>query len=512
MRLDPALDQTPGPSPADLAEGLSTDGAPLVLQHDPLLVSLPPPPPAPGPEFDWGMAISSLHGALTDSVQLLHWFFLLYFFALNGGYLLLNLASLFMHRSYRREQDAVAPPRNEAQHEIPISIILPAGDNAEKAIASIHALLQLDYGEFEIILVNDSTQDQVLKALVQAFSLVPFPEAYRDRLSVKQVKGLHASTVYPGVRLVDKESGSRADALNAALNCARYPLFCPMDTDFILQRDSLRKMGRVFRNNAAAVAACASIGTANGCALSGGFMARIDPPRNWLALFQIVEDLRRGQFARMFWSRFNAMLLTTGVFAVFHKETVLGAGGFRTDAMNEDMELVARIHRLLRRENKRYLITYVPDPVCWAHAPENHKALKIQIMKRQSSLAQSLEMNRRMLFDHKGGSVSWLSFPFILLFEMLGPLLEVLGYTAMTLLWLFGLISFQAYWTFLLAVIGLGMLLSASAVLLDEMTLTPERKFTHTLKLFAAALLENFGYRQLTALWRVIGLWRHGLS
>ncbi len=509
MRLDQALDQAAGPSPADLAEGLSTDGAPLVLQHDPLLASLPPLPSAPGPEFDWGMALSSLHGALTDSVPLLHWFFLLCFFALTGGYLLLNLASLFMLRTYLREQDAITQSRNEAQHEIPISIILPTGGDAAKAVASVHAMLQLDYGEFEIILVNDSAQDRVLKALVHEFFLVPFPEAYRDRMSVKHVKGLHASTVYPGVRLVDKERGSRADALNAALNCARYPLFCPMDTDFILQRDSLRKMGRVFRNNAAAVAACASVGVANGSTQHGGFMGRIALPRNWLALFQIVEHLRGGQHARMFWSRFNAMLLTTGVFAVFHKETVLAAGGFRADAMNEGMELVARIHRLLRRENKRYLITYVPDPVCWAHVPENLKALKTRIMKRQSSLAQSLEMNRQILLDRRSGTVGWLSFPFMLLFEVLGPWLEVVGYAVMTLLWMFGLISYQALWTFLLAAIGLGILLSTSALLQGEITFRTEWKLLHTLKLFAAGLLENFGYRQLTALWRVIGVWRH---
>jgi hypothetical protein len=118
---------------------------------------------------------------------------------------------------------------------------------------------------------------------------------------------------------------------------------------------------------------------------------------------------------------------------------------------------------------------------------------------------QSLEMNRQLLLGGRGGAIGWLGFPFVLLFEWLGPWLEVLGYVAMTLLWLSGLISFQAFWTFLLAVIGLGMLLSTSALLLDEWAFHCKRKLAHTLKLFAVAIVENLGYRQLTALWRLLG-------
>jgi cellulose synthase/poly-beta-1,6-N-acetylglucosamine synthase-like glycosyltransferase len=505
LRVDSALGHSAGPVPADLAEGLASDNAPLVLQHDSLFASLPPPPPVPGPDFNWGLALDSLQGVLADAIPLLQWFFLLNFIALNGGYLLLNLASLFMIRTYLREQDAAAPYLSTAKHEIPISIILPAGNDAAAVVARVHAMLQLDYSEFEIIIVNDGSYEPVLKALVHEFSLAPFPEAYRERLPSKHVKAFLASSVYPGLRLVDKESGGRADALNAALNCARYPLFCIMDNDFVLQRDSLSKMGRAFQNKPTVVAACASVGVANGCTLQGGFMESIGFPRSWLALFQVIEYLRNARFARMFWSRLNAMLITTRIFGVFHKETVIAAGGFRTDTLNEDMELVARIHRLLRRENKRYHIAYVPDALCWADATENWKLLKLQCMNRQISLAQALEMNRQLLLGRRGGAVGWLGFPFIFLFEVMAPWLEVLGYLIMTLLWLSGLISFQAFWTFLLAVIGLGVLHSTSALLMDEMTLRTNRKLSHALKLFAVALLENLGYRQLTAFWRVIG-------
>ncbi|MFH1493462.1 MAG: hypothetical protein ABIG70_01525, partial [Pseudomonadota bacterium] len=188
LRVDSALGHSAGPVPADLAEGLASDNAPLVLQHDSLFGSLPPPPSVPGPDLNWGLALDSLQGVLADAIPLLQWFFLLYFIALNGGYLLLNLASLFMTWTHLREQDAAAPYLNTAKHEIPISIILPAGNDAAAAVARVHAMLQLDYSEFEVIIVNDGSYEPVLKALVREFSLAPFPEAYRERLPGKHVK------------------------------------------------------------------------------------------------------------------------------------------------------------------------------------------------------------------------------------------------------------------------------------------------------------------------------------
>lgn len=502
LRLDLTLGHQAGPVPADLAEGLATDGTPLPLHFDPLFVSLPHPPPVPGHGFDWELLLVSLKGVLLDAVPLLHWFFLLYFFVFFGSYLFLNLVSFFMLRLSLREQGAIVPPKAGVQNEIPISIILLAGNDSAKVIASVHAMLQLDYSEFEVIVVSDDPQGQVQAALAHAFSLIPFPEAYRECLPGMHVKGVLASSSYPGLRLVDKESRGRADALNAALNVARYPLYCNMGVDFILQRDSLRKMGQIFQREPDVVVACASVGTANGCTMQGGLAGSVNPPRTWLALFQVIEYLRRTRFVQICWSRFNALLITSRTFSMFRKDAVIAAGGYSSDAMNEDMELTMRIHRLLRPEGKPYRISHVPDPVCWAEAPGSREASKIQCINEQKELAQSLEMNRQLLFGRKSGAVGWVSFPFTLLFELFGPFLEILGYLVMMLLWLSGLISMQAFWTFLFAAIGLGVLLSTSALLLDELIRPGERNFAHTLKLFAAAILENLGHRQLRIFWR----------
>lgn len=508
LRLDPTLGHTAGPAPADLAEGLSTDGTPLLLQHDQILASLPPP--APGPAFDGEQVLASLHSTLTDTVPLLQWFFLLYFIVFNGSYILLNLMSLSNLLRYRREQGGATLREDEARHEIPISLIVPVCNQASAAAAVVRTMLHLDYSEFEIIIVNDGSSDETLEVLMREFSFVPFPEAYRDRLQTKPVKSIYASTAYPNLRLVDKENGGKADALNAGINCARYPLYCGAEVAFTLQRDSLRKMGRSFIGNPATIAACSIVQTANGCATNNGFVNKVGLPHNLLVLFQIVEQLRAYPPGRAWWSDMNAMLVLPGAFVVFRKEVVVAAGAYRIDVVDAEMELVVRLHRLLRQANEPYRITLVPEPVCWEAVPETMNSLKNQHVRRQRGLSESLELNRQLLFSRWGGMAGGVVFPLVLLFECLGPLIELLGYVVMTALWLSGAISLQAFGSFMLVAIGMGMLLSASGLVQEEISLHHYPRLGSVLKLFAVALLENFGYRQLTAFWRLTG--KNGLA
>lgn len=509
LRLDTTLGHAAGPVPADMAEGLATDGMPLALLRDPVLASLPPPPPAPGPGFDWGQVLVSLQGALTDFVPVLQWVLLLYFIALFGGGVLLNLIALVRIVRRQREQGAAPSPQaaSAGRHEPPVSIIVPAFNNAAAVVATVRAAQQLAYSEFEIIIVNDGSRDRTLELLMREFSLMPFSEAYRDRRQTRRVKGIYASTLLPRLRLVDKEHGGRADALNAGINCARYPLFCPMEAGFALQRDSLRRLVRPYQEDADTVAACSSARPADAREPGERFPDRAGLPRNLRTLFQVVEQMRVFLFARLLGYPHSLLFIPTA-FALFRKEPAMAAGAYRTDAVNGDMELVARLHRLLSGEGKRYRITYVPEPLCWKAAPGDWRGVKEQHMRWQHGLLQALEMNRELLFGLRAGSVGWLAFPLVLLFEWLGPLAEILGYLAMTLLWLFGAVSLQSLGTFVLAAVGLGVLLSMSGLLREEMVFRPYARMTSVLALSLVAVLENLGYRQLLSCWRILGLLR----
>ncbi len=443
-----------------------------------------------------------------DLIHAAQWFFLGYFILLNSGYILLNIMSLLGMRDYFRGSSVDSLPKAYSEYELPISIVVPAYNEAATITASIRALLQLRYPEYEIVVVNDGSKDETLDVLIREFALVAFPEAYRQRIQTQHVNTIYLSTKYPNIRVVDKQNGGKADALNAGINCARYPLFCGVDADSVLQPDSLSRVLQPFMDDPTTVACGGTIRIANGCTVRDGFVEKVGLSDSTLAIFQTVEYLRAFLFGRLGWSPLNALLIISGAFGLFRKEVVVGVGGYRTDTVGEDMELVVRIHRKLRDEGRKYRITFVPDPICWTEAPEDLRTLANQRIRWQQGLAESLMSNLGLLCHRRGGAVGWLAFPFMLIFEFLGPLLEVSGYLFVLIAFAADWLAYDAVFAFLVAAICLGMVLSTSALLLEELSFHVYPGFRATFRLFGAAFLENLGYRQLTAWWRLRGLIR----
>lgn len=445
---------------------------------------------------------------LASCIVVAQWFFLFYFICVNLGYIALNLLSLASLRRYADARSLDHLPRAYSGFQPPVSILVPAYNEEATIAASVRSLLQLNYSQFEIVAINDGSKDDTLAVLRREFALLPFPEAYRIRIPVKHVRGIYRSTIHPNLCVIDKENGGKADALNTGINAARYPLFCAVDADSILQRDSLQRLVQPFIDDPSTVAAGGTVRLANGCMVSGGFLTKIGLPRNPLALFQLVEYLRAFLFGRLGWSPLNAVLIISGAFGLFKLDTVVTAGGYRTDTVGEDMELVVRLHRLLRSQRPRYRIAFVPDPICWTEAPETLKVLKSQRMRWQRGLAESLALNMGLLFGRNSGAAGWLAFPFMSLFEWWGPLIELVGYVFMLVGFIVGMISQLAFITFLVTAFCFGLLLSVSTLLLEEMSLHIYPRPRQLAALVGIAIAENLGYRQLVSFWRLIGLVR----
>jgi cellulose synthase/poly-beta-1,6-N-acetylglucosamine synthase-like glycosyltransferase len=305
--------------------------------------------------------------------------------------------------------------------------------------------------------------------------------------------------------VVDKENGGKSDAINAAVNVSRYPLVCVVDADSILQRDSLKRVVQPFVFDNRTVASGGTVRIVNGCEFRDGYIINHGAPKKILPLIQVVEYLRAFLFGRLGWSPINALLLISGAFGVFHKETLISVGGYRNDTIGEDMELIVRMHRILRRQNKPYRITFVPDPVCWTKAPETLSVLGYQRIRWQRGLCESLFLNFSLFMNPRAGAVGMLAFPFMLFFEWAGPLVETFGLLVVTLGFIYGYVDPVVFGLLLGVSIIFGMLLSLTALLLEEISFHIYQKPRELLKLFLVAILENFGYRQLNTIYRLIG-------
>jgi cellulose synthase/poly-beta-1,6-N-acetylglucosamine synthase-like glycosyltransferase len=219
-----------------------------------------------------------------------------------------------------------------------------------------------------------------------------------------------------------------------------------------------------------------------------------------------MEYLRAFLFGRLGWAPMNALLIISGAFGIFYKEKVVSVGGFRTDTIGEDMELVMRLHRVLTKKGVPYRIAFVADPVCWTEAPEDLRTLRSQRIRWQHGLGDSIRINRGLLFQRGSGFVGWLALPFFVVFEWLGPLVEVAGYIFVPFAYFLGFLSLSSTLIFFLLSVSLGLLCSASSLLLEELSFHIYPKTRDVLWLFLAVIAENLGYRQLNSYWRIRGL------
>ena len=430
-----------------------------------------------------------------------------YFLLLNLFYLLTSLVAFRALRHYARRLELLDTEALIAGGGVPpITLIAPAFNEEATCVEATRSLLTLRYPEYEILVVSDGSHDATLERLTAAFDLRPAARAPMAAIPAKPVRAVLRSRAHPNLWVIDKENGGKADALNVGLNHCRTPLFCAMDADGLLERDALIRVVRPFLERRDTVAVGGIIRIINGCTVERGAVTEVRLPASRLARFQVLEYLRAFLSGRMGWAALDATLIISGAFGLFRRSAVVEAGGFATDTVGEDMELVVRLHQRCRTLRIPYSVTFVPDPVAWTECPETFRDLGRQRDRWQRGLSESLLHHRRLLLNPRFGRIGLLAFPYFFFLEMLGPAVELAGYVAFAVLVATGRADGPFVVLFLLVAFGFGVALSVAAVGLEELSFRRYPRLRDVVRLFALAVLENFGYRQLSTFWRVRGM------
>ena len=446
--------------------------------------------------------------ALREAVGGFEWVVLGYLVALNVSYtLLLGLGwweiSRWVRRRRLRDFDVIAG----SELSLPVSIIVPAFDEAKVIVASVRSLLGAHYPNFEVVVVNDGSSDATLDELRAAFHLVRVGRVPRSRLDTQPVRGVWVGAGDERIVVIDKENGGKADALNAGLSYARYPLFCAVDSDTMLDPDALPRLVWHFQARPETVACGGIVRIVNGSSVDGTRVTRVRTPRSLIVNLQIVEYLRAFLVGRTGWSRLGMLLIISGAFGMFRREAVIEAGGYATDTVGEDMELVVRLQRLHRERGLPYRAAFVADPVCWTEAPTDLRALARQRDRWQRGLLETLMTHRGMIGRPRYGRTGMLALPYLVVFEALGPLLEALAYPLTAVALGLGWVHPGVALGILALTFTYGLALSFGALRIEERAFQRYARWRCLGRLMVAVVVENFGYRQWSTLVRARAMW-----
>jgi cellulose synthase/poly-beta-1,6-N-acetylglucosamine synthase-like glycosyltransferase len=435
-----------------------------------------------------------------------------YYLASNLAYLTMLIVALKTSAAHQRSLKSYRLAWfKESPLAPPITIIVPA-HNEEKSIrVAVRNLLELDYPQLEVIVVNDGSEDRTLEEIREEFRLRPVRAVYIPQAESAPVRGLYRSEVNASLLVIDKESGgSKADAVNAGLNAATSPYICVVDADSVLERDALlRIMLPIMADPKRVVAVGGIIRVLNGSEIEGGQLRRVRLPHKSIEVIQVIEYLRAFLIGREAWGQGNMLTIISGAFGVFRTDLVRAVGGYRSRSIGEDFDLVARLHRHLLEKSADYRIHFVPDPMCWTEVPSDLKSLGRQRARWQKGLLDVLWPNRDMLFRPRYGRIGCFALPYLWLFELFAPIVEIGGIVTIVLAACLGVLSREFFLQFLIFGYAFATVISIGSVLQEEITYKRYNDWQDVIRLVSYCFFEHFPYRQMHMIWRLQGLWQY---
>ena len=391
-----------------------------------------------------------------------------------------------------------------------ISIIAPAYNEELSIIESVTSLLNLKYPNFEVVVVNDGSKDSTLKKLIEYFQLERKHSIHKTSLNTKLVLGVYTCKNIPNLVVVDKQNGGKADALNTGVNISKKSYVCGIDADSVLEGDALLKLASTMLDDTDPVLALGgNIYPANGFSFNKGEVEKRGIPKEAICRFQTVEYLRAFTSGRIGWSELKSLMIISGAFGLFNRNSLITSGGyltssgsFKKDTVGEDMELVVRLttESLKKKESQR--VAYVYNAYCYTELPSDMSTLLKQRNRWQRGLIDILSFHRNIALKPKYKQIGFIGYPYFFIFEFLGPFLELIGYSMLVLALVFGLLNLTIVLGIFTASIVFGVVISLASLFMSEKEIIMmNTKEAFILILFA--ILENFGYRQLLSLQRV---------
>ncbi len=367
-------------------------------------------------------------------------FFLIYLL-IYASYLFASV-TVGAFRLYKLEK--MAQIKNELKHDFyfPVSILVPAYNEEITIIDSVESLLNLKYRLYEIIVIDDGSQDRTTEVMVGHFQMKRVSRPIRRMVACETQEAIYECRVKNiKITLIRKKNGGKGDALNMGINASEYPYFLCMDADSMLQDDSIERIVQPVMEDDDVVAVGGLIRIAQCVSIQNGEITGYHLPWNILLSMQVMEYDRSFLASRILLDSFNGNLIISGAFGLFKKDVVVAAGGYDRHTLGEDMELVVKLHAFCKNNNIRYVIRYEPNAICWSQAPSTFRDLKSQRRRWHLGLFQCMMKYRHLFLNRHYGLLGTLSYMYYLMYELCSPIIELFGLFTVILAILIGVLN-----------------------------------------------------------------------
>ena len=259
-----------------------------------------------------------------------------------------------------------------------ISLIVPAFNEEITIKKSIQSLIELDYPNYEIIVIDDGSTDKTLE------------EA--KKFETSRVKVIH------------QRNQGKANALNTGTKNSKGEIIITVDADTTLKKDSLKKISARFAKNS-------QIG-----AIAGN--VKVIPENSLLNIIQGTEYTIGINLIRKAQSMLGCVMIVPGPIAALKREAIEKAGFFSDDTFAEDFDITMKILK------QGYKVEYEDKAISYTDAPKNLEDFMKQRRRWYRGMLQVLDKHRNLYLSKKHGLFGMFGVP-NLWFDTISPILNL---------------------------------------------------------------------------------------
>jgi peptidoglycan-N-acetylglucosamine deacetylase len=303
----------------------------------------------------------------------------------------------------------------------PVSVILPAFNEAKVIGRTLDALLASEYsGPLEVLVVDDGSSDYTAAIVAQI--------ANRDNR----------------LRLIQQPNQGKAAALRTGLAAARQEIIITLDADTQFAPQAIGCLAAHFQDERVA-------------AVSGH--VKVGNLRTFIARCQELEYICGFNLDRRAYHQLNCITVVPGAISALRRSAVVAAGGISDDTLAEDTDLTLSFHRLGWR------INYEANARAWTEAPETVRSLLRQRFRWAFGTLQCLWKHRDLLFQPRRGALGFFSLPGVWFYQILLVAMVPLVDSLLILSLLFG--GGSAVWIYFAVFLMMDLALAFLACALD---------------------------------------------